>query len=160
MVNFCKVIPGIKTAGQTLVKKLGPNGKEVIVKNLKGGPKAGEYVDIVMDDISKIPGRLYLNTGTKVFPDFGMGCRVLQPGADTKLGKLGVETVTTYPKGFYGDEALISLQFKGAKSPMPLQTPQEVKSTLEFVKKMLEFEKAQKNPVNRVINTIKNAMSI
>lgn len=30
MVNFCTIIPGIKTAGQSLVKKLGPNYEKVM----------------------------------------------------------------------------------------------------------------------------------
>lgn len=129
-------------------------------KFIKGKPKPAQKVHIISDEVTKIPGTLNLATGTKIFKDIGGGIRVVQPGANTRLGKLGVETVTTFPKEYFGGtpQPLISLQFKGAKSAMPLQTPQEVKSTLEFVEDIQKLEKQAKNPIYKIINTVKNAI--
>jgi len=128
---------------------------------IKKTPKQAQKVNIISDDITKTPGVLNLVTGTKTFRDVGAGIRVVQPGADTRLGQLGVETVTTFPKGYFLDfpQKLIALQFKGAKSAMGLQTPQELKATLEFVKEMQKLEKQAANPVNRVVNALKEALT-
>lgn len=168
MSLISKVASRVVSTGASAVERGAAAAKkaaEAAGKAVKGKPKPAQYVDIISDDVTKIPGRLNLTTGTKTFKDIGGGVRVVQPGANTPLGRLGVENVTTFPKGAFetpwgaNTKPLISLQFKDAKEAMPLSTPEEVKSTLNFVKELKELEKQANNPVNKVINKVKELLS-
>lgn len=118
-------------------------------------PKPANKVLIMSDEITKIPGTLNLTTGTKTFKDIGGGIRVVMPGESTKLGKLGVESVTTYPKDFFiNSEVLHQLKFKGAKKPMPVMNAQELKDFLPIAQKLQDAAK----PLNKAANAVKNML--
>lgn len=118
-------------------------------------PKPANKVLIMSDEITKIPGTLNLTTGTKTFKDIGGGIRVVMPGESTKLGKLGVESVTTYPKDFFiNSEVLHQLKFKGAKNPLPVMNAQELKDFLPLAKEL----KDAANPLNKAANAVKNML--
>ena len=118
-------------------------------------PKPANKVLIMSDEITKIPGTLNLTTGTKTFKDIGGGIRVVMPGEGTKLGKLGIESVTTYPKDFFiNSEVLHQLQFKGAKKPLPVMNAQELKDFLPLAKEL----KDAANPLNKAANAVKNML--
>ena len=120
-------------------------------------PKPANKVLIMSDEITKIPGTLNLTTGTKTFKDIGGGIRVVMPGESTKLGKLGVESVTTYPKDFFiNSEVLHQLKFKGAKKPMPVMNAQELKDFLPIAQKLQDAAK----PLNKALNTVKNMFNV
>ena len=142
----------VTSAGMETVNKL--------AKAVKGTPKPAQKVNIISDEFTKTPGVLNLTTGTKTFKDIGGGIRLVQPGENTKLGKLGVEEVITYPKGYFatpfGDNTkpLLVLKFKGAEKAMPPQTPEEVKATLEFMREMQKL--AKENPVNKAFMKVMN----
>ena len=118
-------------------------------------PKPANKVLIMSDEITKIPGTLNLTTGTKTFKDIGAGIRVVEPGEGTKLGKLGIESVTTYPKDFFiNSEVLHQLKFKGAKKPMPVMNAQELKDFLPIAQKLQDAAK----PLNKAANAVKNML--
>ena len=129
-----KIGAKVVSSGSTYAKEAAAK----ITKMARPKPKMAQKVNIVSDEFTQIPGVLNLTTGTKTFRDIGGGIRVVQPGPQTKLGQLGIEQVTTYPKGFWGNEsALYALQFRGAKKPAPcLMDKNEFKSTLDFVQEM------------------------
>lgn len=112
------------------------------VKNLAKkvfGPsrKVAQKVDIVSDPELKIPGVLNLNTGTKTFKDIGAGIRVVQPGENTTLGKLGFTQVTRIPAGFLGGtpEPLFSFKTKLGDVPM-FMSPNEAKDYLALCREL------------------------
>lgn len=118
-------------------------------------PKPANKVLIMSDEITKIPGTLNLTTGTKTFKDIGGGIRVVMPGESTKLGKLGVESVTTYPKDYFiKSPVLHQLKFKGAKKPMPVMTTEELKQFWPLVQAL----KDAANPLNKAANAVKNIL--
>ena len=103
-----------------------------------------------------------MTTGTKTFNNLGgIGIRIVEPGAKTPLGQLGVTRVTKYPTGFMGNtEPLLAFETLAMKetaerlgritTPM-LLTPKEAKECLAlgrelkaeadkgFVQKLLGF---------------------
>lgn len=149
MSLLSKVTANVVKAGTTALK----GAKKVAGK----APKMAQKVSIISDDVVKIPGTLNLTTGTKTFKDIGAGIRVVQPGEGTKLGKLGIESVTTYPKDFFtNSEVLHQLQFKGAKKPLPVMNAQELKDFLPLAKEL----KDAANPLNKAVNAVKNIFNV
>ena len=139
------------------IAKVSTNALKEAKKVVGKTPKVAQKVSIISDDVTKIPGTLNLTTGTKTFKDIGAGIRVVQPGEGTKLGKLGVESVTTYPKDFFiNSEVLHQLKFKGAKKPMPVMNAQELKDFLPIAQKLQEAAK----PLNKALNTVKNMFNV
>lgn len=104
--------------------------------------KVAQKVDIVSDSHLKIPGVLNLNTGTKTFRDIGAGIRVVQPGENTSLGKLGFTEVIKYPAGFFGgkSEPLLLFESKAMQGGKPsrsiLMTPNEAKDYLAICRNL------------------------
>lgn len=133
-----------------------------IAKRFGGSRKVAQKVNIISDDFTKTPGVLNLTTGTKTFNNLGgIGIRIVEPGAKTPLGQLGVTRVTKYPTGFMGNtEPLLAFETHAMKetaerlgritTPM-LLTPKEAKECLAlgrelkaeadkgFVQKLLGF---------------------
>lgn len=133
-----------------------------IAKRFGGSRKVAQKVSIISDDFTKTPGVLNLTTGTKTFNNLGgIGIRIVEPGAKTPLGQLGVTRVTKYPTGFMGNtEPLLAFETHAMKetaerlgritTPM-LLTPKEAKECLAlgrelkaeadkgFVQKLLGF---------------------
>ena len=134
---------------------------KTIAKRLRGR-KVAQKVNIISDEVTKTPGVLNLTTGTKTFNNLGgIGIRIVEPGAKTPLGQLGVTRVTKYPTGFMGNtEPLLAFETHAMKetaerlgritTPM-LLTPKEAKECLAlgrelkaeadkgFVQKLLGF---------------------
>lgn len=146
----------------SLISKIASTAATKGVQAFKGAkkvvgltPKPANKVLIMSDEITKIPGTLNLTTGTKTFKDIGAGIRVVQPGEGTKLGKLGIESVTTYPKDFFiNSEVLHQLKFKGAKNPMPAMTAEELKQFWPLMQTL----KDAANPLNKAANAVKNML--
>ena len=158
-----KVASRVVSTGASAVERGAAAAKkaaEAAGKAVKGTPKPAQKVNIISDEFTKTPGVLNLTTGTKTFKDIGGGIRLVQPGENTKFGKLGVEEVITYPKGYFatpfGDNTkpLLVLKFKGAEKAMPPQTPEEVKATLEYMREMQKL--AKENPVNKAFMKVMN----
>lgn len=105
-------------------------------------PQIAQKVNIVSDEVTQIPGTLNTTTGTRTFKDIGAGIRVVEPGPNTRLGKLGIENVTRFPQGYFGNEgALYSIRGKDQKGAFPmLMNKDEFKSTLEFLQDMKKLE--------------------
>lgn len=118
-------------------------------------PKPANKVLIMSDEITKIPGTLNLTTGTKTFKDIGGGIRVVMPGESTKLGKLGVESITTFPKDYFIKSSVLhAVKFKGAKKPMPVMTAEELKQFWPLMQTL----KDAANPLNKAANAVKNML--
>lgn len=127
------------------------------VKIVRKTPKPARKVTILSDKIAKVPGKLNLTTGTTTFNDIGGGIRVVLPGESTKLGKLGVESVTTFPKDYFiKSDILHAVKFKGAEKPMRLMDSKELKDLFPLVKELKESA----NPLNKAVNTVKNLFTV
>lgn len=81
---------------------------------------------------------------SKVFPS---GTKVLNtektktvvPGENTKLGKLGVSSITCYKKGFFPhSDKLISIKLDGNKKNIGLMSLKEARSFIKMLSEMKE----------------------
>lgn len=130
MTYFCRVIPGIKTAGQALVKKLGPNFSEVTGTVTRADLKGLKFADLA-NSVEGIEGAVVkeLPNGHKVVKL--KGCCHLQNADIPKnvavtfnkegdcLMLSGSGTKGHFTKGFSlrTDKGMDALLDAGAKNP-------------------------------------------
>lgn len=112
-----------------------------IAKRFGGSRKVAQKVNIISDDFTKTPGVLNLTTGTKTFNNLGgIGIRIVEPGAKTPLGQLGVTRVTRYPTGFMGNtEPLLAFETQAtiAADKLTGKRPLAIPMTIEEAKNAL-----------------------
>ena len=130
-----------------------------IAKRFGGSRKVAQKVNIISDDFTKTPGVLNLTTGTITYKKIGNGIRVVNPGANTPLRKLGITQVTKYPAGMYGSEPLLQFETQAtiAADKLTGKRPLAIPMTIEEAKNALalgrELQAVQhKSPFEKFID--------
>ena len=131
---------------------------KTIAKRLRGR-KVAQKVNIISDEVTKTPGVLNLTTGTITYKNIGNGIRVVNPGANTPLRKLGITQVTKYPAGMYGSEPLLQFETQAtiAADKLTGKRPLAIPMTIEEAKNALalgrELQAVQhKSPFEKFID--------